>query len=76
MPETPNPKSLNMEPVLYGIGALDLCIGAGLGMSNALGWTDLSVPQLGAISAFVLAVSGTAAGIIRSAVTPVAKLDR
>lgn len=66
--------SLKTEPVLIGIAASDLILGAGLLMSNALGWTDLDVGALAAISGFVVAVSGTAAGIIRSAVTPTSRV--
>lgn len=61
---------MKSEPVLIVLGGLWAVLNAGLLMLNALGVTSLDAAQLTAIGSFVTAVTGLAALVIRSKVSP------
>lgn len=61
---------MKKEPVLIVLGGLWAVLNAALIMLNALGVTDLDAAQLTAIGSFVTAVTGLAALVIRSTVSP------
>jgi len=58
------------EPVVVGVAGLDVLVVSGLSLAVSLGWVDLSGEQLAGVSAFVVALSGVVAGLVRGRVSP------
>jgi len=58
------------EPVLIGLASLDALVAAALVAATQLGWLDLSGEQVAGVVAFVVAVSGAVAAMVRSVVVP------
>jgi len=61
---------LRGEPVVAGVAGLDVVVISGLSLAVSLGWVELSGDQLAGVAAFVVALSGVVAGLVRRRVTP------
>lgn len=67
-PVEPTEKLMQKNPVLILIAGLWGVLNAGLVMSNALEWTELSGEQMTAIGGFVTVTCGLAALVLRASV--------